>query len=137
MVSGCVSFASLIRNPIGIVNFEATKIICKITGKIKNFKSVTKKNKNEHDKVVSLPKTKLNSVDVLTSKASFNANNSRDKFVSINNEYDEMNKETNTCNKKYVWCDKINISLRKFLLQLIMKDQKIIDFYKCFWPLIV
>ena len=69
-----------------------------------------------------LPKTKLNNVEVLTSKASFNANNSRYEFVSINNEYDEMNKETNTCNKKYVWCDKINISLRKFLLQLIMKD---------------
>ena len=122
MVSGCVSFASLIRNPIGIVNFEATKIICKITGEIKNFKSVIKKNKNEHGKVVSLPKTKLNSVEVLTSKASFNANNSHDEFVSINNEYDEMNKESNTYNKKYVWCDKINISLRKFLLQLIMKD---------------
>ena len=102
MVSGCVSFASLIRNPIGIVNFEATKIICKITGEIKNFKSVIKKNKNEHDKVVSLPKTKLNSVEVLTSKASFNANNSHDEFVSINNEYDEMNKESNTYNKKYV-----------------------------------
>ena len=43
--------------------------ICVITTRIKKFKSIIKKEKKKHDKTVSLPKSKLNSVEFLTSKA--------------------------------------------------------------------
>ena len=84
-----------------------------------------------------LPKTKLNSVEVLISKVSSNSNNSRDEFVSISIECDEMKEEANTSIKKHVWSDKINISLRKNLLKLIMEDLKKLGLYKCFWPFIL
>ena len=140
VVTGCVSksaFASLARNPVETANSAATIKISKITARIKKFKSIINKKKKEHDKVALLPKTKLNSVEVLISKVSSNSNNSRDEFVSISIECDEMKEEANTCNKKHVWSDKINISLRKNLLKLIMEDLKKLGLYKCFWPLIL
>ena len=131
------AFASLVRSPVETANSAAAIKIFKITERIKKFKSIIKKKKNEHDKVALLPKTKLNSVEVLISKVSSNLNNSHDEFVSIGIECDEMKEEANTCNKKHVWSDKINISLRKNLLKLIMEDLKKLGLCKCFWPLIL
>ena len=55
-----------------------------------------KKNKQKHDKIVLLTKSKLNSIKVLISNALNNPTFSHDKVVLINNvlkEYDDMNKE--------------------------------------------
>ena len=55
-----------------------------------------KKNKQKHDKIVLLAKSKLNSIKVLISNALNNPTFSYDKVVLINNvlkEYDDMNKE--------------------------------------------
>ena len=59
-------------------------------------KSIIKKKKKKHDKVVLLAKTKLNSIEVLTSKALINSNISHDEFVLIHNvlrECDKMKEE--------------------------------------------
>ena len=42
---------------------------CAITVGIKTYKSIIKKKKKKHDKLVLLVKTKLNAVEVLISKA--------------------------------------------------------------------
>ena len=70
-VTGCVSislFASLIGIPIGITSFAIGLKICAITAGIKRYKSIIKKKKTD-DKIVSLPKDKWNSIEVLICKA--------------------------------------------------------------------
>ena len=42
--------------------------ICAITAAIEKYKSVIKKKKKKHDKIVLLAKSKLNSIEVLISK---------------------------------------------------------------------
>ena len=56
-------------------------------------KLVIKKKKKKHGKIVLLAKSKLNSLEVLISKALIDSNISHDEFVLINNalkKYDEM-----------------------------------------------
>ena len=61
------------------------------------FKSIIKNKKKKHDKIVLLAKPRLNSIEVLISKALMDSNISHEGFVLINNvlkEYDDMKKET-------------------------------------------
>ena len=57
------------------------------------YKSIIKKKKKKHDKIVLLAKSKLNGTEVLISKALIGSNISHDELVLINNvlkEYDNM-----------------------------------------------
>ena len=70
-VTECVSisaFASLVGVPIGIISSAIGLKICAITTGIENYKSVNKKKKKKHDKMISLSKFKLSSKEVLISK---------------------------------------------------------------------
>ena len=61
-VTGCVSisaFASLVRVPVGITCSAIGIKICKITAGIKKYKSIAKKKKKKHDKIILLGKDKL------------------------------------------------------------------------------
>ena len=70
--------------------------VCAITTGIRKYKSVVKKNKKKHDKIVLLEKSKLNSIEVLISKSLIDLNISNislDEFALVNNalnEYDNM-----------------------------------------------
>ena len=61
---------------------------------LKNYKSI-KKKKKKHEKIVLLGKDKLNTIEVLISKALIESYISHDEFVSINvlREYNEMEEE--------------------------------------------
>ena len=102
--TGCISisaFVSLLGIPIGITNSAIGLKICPITLGIKKFKSIIKKKKKKHDKIVLLAKSKLNKIEVLISKALISSNITDDKFVLINNvlkEYNEMKKEIKDLN---------------------------------------
>ena len=54
-----------------------------ITSGIKRYKSVIKKKKKNHDKIVMLGIDKLNTIEVLICKTLINSYFSNDKFVSI------------------------------------------------------
>ena len=87
-ITVCVSisaFASLVSIPIGITSSAIGLKICAITAGIKKYKSIIKKKKKKHDKIVLLAKSKLNSIEVLISKALIDSNISHDEFVLINN----------------------------------------------------
>ena len=59
-ITGCVSisaFASLVGIPIGITSSATGLKICVITAGNKKYKSINKKNKKKHDKVVLLAKS--------------------------------------------------------------------------------
>ena len=98
-ITGCISisaFAPLIGILIGITNSAIGLKICAITAGIKKYKSIIKKKKNKHDKIVSLAKSKLNSIEVLISRALIDSFISHDEFILINNvlkEYNEMKEE--------------------------------------------
>ena len=98
-VTGCVSsstFASLVCVPVGIMSSAVGINICAITSGIKKYKSIIKTKKKKHDKIVSLGKDKLNTIEVLISKALLDSYISHDEFVSVNNvlrEYNEMKEE--------------------------------------------
>ena len=60
------------------------------------YKSIIKKKKKKHDEIVLIAKTKLNSTEVLISKALIDSNISHDEYFSINKvlkEYDDMKEE--------------------------------------------
>ena len=63
---------------------------CAVNAGIKNYKSVNKKNKNKNDKMRSLAKSKLNTIEALISKALIDSNISYDKFVLINHVLEEL-----------------------------------------------
>ena len=82
-VTGCVSisvFASLDSIPVGITSSAIGLKICVIIAGIKKYKLLIKKKKKNHDKILSLAKSKLNSVEVLISIALIGTNVSPNKF---------------------------------------------------------
>ena len=111
-VSGCVfvgAFASLVGITIGITSSAIALKICVISGGIKKCKSIIKKKK-KHDKILLLASCKLNSIEVLISKALFDSNISQNLFIPIINmtkECDGIKEEIKNSNenwkfKKYI-----------------------------------
>ena len=98
-ITGCISvsaFASLLGIPLGITSSAIGLKICAIVAGIKKYKSIIKKKKKKLDKIVLLAKAKLNSIEVLISKALIDSDISRGDFVLINNvleESDDMKEE--------------------------------------------
>ena len=98
-ITGCVfisAFASLVCIPVRITISAIGLKICTITAGIKKYKSIIKTKKKNHDKIVLLAKSKLNTIDVLISKALIDLNISHDEFILINNvlkDYNEMKEE--------------------------------------------
>ena len=84
---------------IGVMSSAVRLKICVITTGIKNYKSIMKK---KHDKLVLLTISKLNSIEVLISKALIDSNISHDEFILINNvlkEFYDMKEEIKNSNK--------------------------------------
>ena len=98
-ITGCISisvFASLLSIPIGITSSEIALEICAIAAGIKKFKSIIKKKKKNLDKIVLLAKSKLNSIEILSSKVLIDSVISHDEFILISNvlkEHNEMKEE--------------------------------------------
>ena len=87
-LSDCVSisaFASLVGFPVGIASSAVGLKICAITVGIKKFKSIIKEKRKKHEKIVSLAKAKLNTIEVFISKALIDSYINHDEFVSVNN----------------------------------------------------
>ena len=59
----------LVSISIGIPISTIELNICAITSVIKKYKSINRKNKKKHYKIVLLAKSKLNSIEILSSKA--------------------------------------------------------------------
>ena len=90
------AFASLPGISIGITISAIALKLCAIAAGIKKYKSIIKKKKKKHDKIVLLAKSNLNSIEVVISKTLIDSNISHDEFVLINNvlkEYGNMKEE--------------------------------------------
>ena len=87
-ITGCVAisaFASWVCVSAGITSSGERKKNCAITAVTKKYKSITKKKKKKHDKIVLLGKYKLNTIEVLICNALIDSYISNDEFVSVNN----------------------------------------------------
>ena len=99
VVTGSVSisvFASLVCLPVRITSSAVGITICVITAGIKIYKSIIKKKKKKHDKIMLLGKDKLNTIEVLIPKVLFDSYISHDEFVLVSNvlrEYYETKEE--------------------------------------------
>ena len=92
--TGCVlisAFASLVCVPAGITSHAVGIKICAITAGIKKYKSIINKKKKKHNKIVLLGKDKLNTIEVLISKALIDSYINHDEFSSLNNVFREYN----------------------------------------------
>ena len=107
-ITGCVSvsdFTSLVGIPTKIMS-SGLKICAeeiKKNGGIKKYKSIIKKKKKKHDKIVLLAKSKVSSIEVLISKALTDSNISHEEFVLINNvlkEFYDMKEEIKNSDNK-------------------------------------
>ena len=70
-ITGCTSISassSLIGIPIGIMSPAIGLKICAIAAGIKRYKSIIKKKKKKHDKIVLIAKSKFIRIKVLISK---------------------------------------------------------------------
>ena len=93
-ITGCISisvFTSLVGIAKGIPSSAIGLKICAITAGTKKYKSIIKKEKEKHDKIVLLAKSKLNSIAVLISQALIDSVISHGGFVLINNVLKEHN----------------------------------------------
>ena len=71
-ITWCVSIsasASLVGVSVGIINSAIGLKNCSITAGTKKYKSIIKKKKKKHDKIVLLAKSKLNSIEASISEA--------------------------------------------------------------------
>ena len=82
----------MIGIPIGITSSVIGLNLCVTTAGIKTYKSIIKKKKKKHDKIVFLAKSKLDKIEVLISKALIDSVISHEEFVLINNLLKEYNK---------------------------------------------
>ena len=78
--------------PVGTTSLAIGLKNCAIAAGVKKYKSIIKKKKKKHDKIVLLAKSKLNSIEVLISKALIDSVITDDEFVLINNVLKEYNK---------------------------------------------
>ena len=97
------AFASLVVIHIAITRFAKCLKICAITTWIKKYKSIIKKKKEKHNKILPLAKSKLNSVEVLISEVFIDSDITHNEFVLINNvpkEINDIKEEVRNSNEK-------------------------------------
>ena len=85
-----ISFKSVIRASVRIVNASFTLIFSKTTGIVKKLLNITRKKK--HDKIPMLAKSKLSSIETLISQALNDMKISHEEFITILNEKDKYEK---------------------------------------------
>ena len=80
------SFATAIGAPVGIMSASFSLGFSIATGFVKKFLKTIRNNKQKHNKVVMLPRSKLNSIESKISEALINNGISHEDFMTILNE---------------------------------------------------
>ena len=83
---------SIVRSSIGIASTMLTLFFSLTTGIVKKLLSATRKKKKKHDKILTLAKSKLNSIETLISQALTDMELSYEEFITILKEKDKYEK---------------------------------------------
>ena len=106
------SFATVIGAPVGIVSASFSIVFSISTGLIKRQLKTTRNKNKEHNKIVMLARTKLNSIESKISEALINNEISHEDFVTIINEekkYRELKESIRMMNSQRSDAEKINL----------------------------
>ena len=90
------SYAAVVGIPVGTTGSSLTLIFTIGTGINKSLLKVTKKRKKKHNKIITLTKSKLNTIDTLLSSAINDSKISHEEFTNIiteKNMYENMKEE--------------------------------------------
>ena len=90
-VSIC-SFTSVVGAPVGIASASFPLIFSLTTRIVKKLLSITRNKKKNHDKILMLAKSKLNSIQTLISQALIDMEISHEEFIAIFKEKDKYEK---------------------------------------------
>ena len=83
---------SIVRSSIGIASTMLTLFFSLTTGIVKKLLSATRKKKKKHGKILTLAKSKLNSIETLISQALIDMEISHEEFITILKEKDKYEK---------------------------------------------
>ena len=78
--------------PVGIASASFTFIFSLTTGIAKKLLSITRNKKKKHDKILTLVKSKLNSIETIISQALTDMKISHEEFATVLNERDKYEK---------------------------------------------
>ena len=87
-----ISVISIVGVPVGIASASFTLIFSIAKGIIKILLKTTRNKKKKHDNILMLAKSKLNSTEILVSKALNDMDISHEKFTIILNEKDKYDR---------------------------------------------
>ena len=99
-----ISFASIVGAPVGIASARLTLIFSLTTGIVKKNTEYDKKQKEKHDKILMLAKSKLNSIETLISQALIDLDISHEEFVRSlkkKDKYEKMKENLTSENEEY------------------------------------
>ena len=85
-VEPIISIECVIEVTAGIASASFTLVFSLTTGIIKKILQITSNKKEKRNKIVMLAKSKLNSIETLTSQALIDLENSHEKFKTIVNQ---------------------------------------------------
>ena len=89
--------------PVGIASASFTFIFSLTTGIVKKLLSITRNKKKKHDKILTLVKSKLNSIETIISQALTDMKISHEEFVTVLNErgkYEKMKESLKNVSEK-------------------------------------
>ena len=84
-----ISFTSIIGATVGIASASFTLMFSLTIEIVKKLLNITRKKKKNHDKILMLAKSKLNSIETLISQALIDLDISHEEFIKILKEKDK------------------------------------------------
>ena len=78
-----ISFTSIIVAPVGIASASLTLIFSLTTGIVKKILNITRNKKKKYNQILMSAKSKLNSIETLTSQALIDLDISHEEFIRI------------------------------------------------------
>ena len=102
-----ISFTSIVGAPVGIASASFTLIFSLTTRIVKKLLNITRNKKKKNDKILMLPKNRLNSIETLIfiSQALIDIEISHEEFIAILKEkdkYEKMKDNLISQNEKYI-----------------------------------
>ena len=84
-----ISFTSITEAPVEIASASFTLIYSLTTGIVKKLLNITRSKKKNHDKILMLAKSKLNSIETLISQALIDMEKNYEEYITILEEKDK------------------------------------------------
>ena len=85
-----ILFTSIVGTPVGIASASLALFFSQTTGIVKKLLNITRHKKKKHDKILTLAKSKLNSIETLVSHALIDMEISYEEFDKILKEKKNM-----------------------------------------------